>query len=66
MARQREFATFPGLHAPSDFDARFPRCSPDKDGLTVSYAIHVDGKGFDPRRPGGPEADPSPVGESQP
>ncbi len=43
----------------SDFDAHSPRCSPDKDGLTVSCAIYVDGKGLTRRRPAGPEADPS-------
>ena len=42
----------------SDFDAHFPRRSPDKDGLTVSCAIHVDGKYLTQRRPDGPKADP--------
>lgn len=41
----------------SDFDAHFPRRSPDQDDLTVSCAIHVDGKYLTQKRPGGPKAD---------
>ena len=46
MSRQRELATFLDFMPASDLDAHFPRCSPDKDGLTVSYAIQVDGNGL--------------------
>jgi hypothetical protein len=36
MARHGNSRRFLDFMPPSDFDARFPRCSPDKGGLTVS------------------------------